>query len=664
MNFSRFTAIFCCIYFLCFFSVAQTLNGADELKADISRSTVDDTVKVKKLIMLANQLSGSEFKNSIVYSGEALSISQTLHYTTGITMAYNSMADAYWYHSDYEKAQQYYFKAYRINDSIQNKAGIAFSLYNIGWIVCIQQQNYKQDSYLYKAMALYKELNDTSGLMKIYNALASYYSDRFNKSKSKQYFDSSIVYFRKGIDIAKKGNKFADMGRIYGNMGDLFYFGGDYKSANFYNEKSLEIHRKINDSLSITIGYLNIGLSDLELNQIESAISKLKFVYDYNVRHDLKDTRLQAMKGLARAYYKKGEFREAYDQYEEYVALKSDLDKEAYSISINNLQSSYSLEKSEAKVDQLKQTNEIQELKNKKNTYFIFILLGVALIVIVAAVLLFRQNRQKQLINIQLQHQNQVIAEKKLEIDNSIQYAKGIQQAILPVMEELTEEFGESFIYYKPKDVVSGDFYWFGKAGTDFYCIAADCTGHGVPGALMSIIGIDKLVQALYEKQITSPGKILSFLNLQVKQVLKQHSDTSKQKDGMDLAVLKFNEARQEVSYSAANRPLYLIRNNELIEYHPDKVAIGGYTADDQEFKTITIPLLKNDSLYIFTDGYADQFGGSEGKKFMSKNLKKLLVSVSALPAKEQYARIEHEFLTWKSTYEQVDDVLLIGIKI
>jgi serine phosphatase RsbU (regulator of sigma subunit) len=290
--------------------------------------------------------------------------------------------------------------------------------------------------------------------------------------------------------------------------------------------------------------------------------------------------------------------------------------------------------------------------------------LAIAFIVIVVAGMLYKQNKQKQLTNIQLKEQNHIIAEKKQEIDNSIQYAKGIQLAILPNVQELNVQFPQSFVYYKPKDVVSGDFYWFSKVDKDFYCIAADCTGHGVPGALMSIIGMDKIVQAIFEKKISVPGEILSFLNKQIKQVLKQHSDASKQMDGMDLALLKFNESLTEVEFSGANRPLFIIRDKVIIEYKADKMAIAGFTSNEQQFTTTKIALHKNDSLFIFTDGYADQFGGDTGKKFMSKNLKELLLSISELSSKEQEEKIANAFVNWKKSYEQVDDVLIIGIKI
>lgn len=655
---------FVVILFLSFFIKAQNIELINRLKKEIA-NTKDDSTKVKRLVNLSNNLSSSEFKNAIKYANEALELSIKINYIKGIPKAYNSLADAYWFHSDYEKAQQYYFKAYRINDSINDRKEVAFSLYNIGWILCIQQHNYESDKYLYESLNIYESLKDTNGLLLIYNAVASYYVDRLrNDVNAEKYFDSAIVYFNKGIECARLSKSYDDLGKIYGNLGDLFYQKADYNSAIFYNTKSLEIHQKTQDSSSMIITLLNMGLCEMETNKINEAIEKFNIVTAFNTRHEIKDIQVLAYNALAKSYYKLGKYKQGFDYYERFVDLKEKLDKEAYSTSISNLQSTYSLEKSEANVEQLKQANEIQELKNKKNTYFIFGLIVVAFIVILVAGLLFKQNKQKQLTNIQLKEQNHIIAEKKQEIDNSIQYAKGIQLAILPDVSELTNHFKESFVYYKPKDVVSGDFYWFGKVQDDFYCIAADCTGHGVPGALMSIIGIDKIVQAIFEKKLANPGKILSYLNQQIKKVLKQHSDASKQMDGMDIALLKFNNTMTELEFSGANRPLLLIRDKTLIEYKADKTAIAGFTSDDQEFSTTKISLQKNDSLFIFTDGYADQFGGDTGKKFMSKNLKDLLVSVSNLTCTEQRQKIDIAFNDWKKSYEQVDDVLVIGIKI
>lgn len=656
------------IYFAVIIFFTQLCLGQErtiikELKAAID-TCKEDTIKVKKLIRLSYKLSNEDFKSSVVYANQALELSVKLKYLKGQIEASNCLADAHWFHTDYDKAQRYYFKSYRISDSIKDNKQIAFSLYNIGWIICIQQHNYKEDHYLYKSLNLYSAAKDSFGLLRIYNALGSYYADRFNTEKKKQYFDSAAAYFLKGIKVGEVKEYSQERGMFYGNLGELYFKDSDYTTALFYQNKSFDLHRINEDSSSMMISLLNIGLCELEMNKIPDAINKLQMVYDYNLKHEFRDAQAVALKGLGEGYYKLGNYQKAFDYYKEYMVLKEAVDKEAYSTSISNLQSTYSLEKSEANVVQLKQNNEIQELKNKKKSYFIIGLVVVAMVVLVIAGLLLRQNKQKQLTNIQLQTQNHIIAEKKQEIDNSIQYAKGIQLALLPDKKELTSQFDQSFVYYRPKDVVSGDFYWFSKVGTDFYCIAADCTGHGVPGALMSIIGVDKIVQAIFEKKITSPSGILSYLNVQIKQVLKQHLDASKQKDGMDIALLKFNILTNEVEFSGANRPLYVIRDNELIEYKSEKTAIAGFTSDDQEFATTKVSLQKNDTLYIFTDGYADQFGGHEGKKMMTKNMKNMLLSIAGLSADEQYQIVKKKFLDWKQSYEQVDDVLVIGIKI
>ena len=192
------------LVFLSLFLSAQNPQVISKLKDEIA-NTKDDTTRVKRLVNLSNNLSNSDFKNAIQYANEALDLASKVNFIKGKAKAYNSLADAYWFHSDYEKAQQYYFKAYRINDSIHDQKAVAFSLYNIGWILCIQQHNYESDKYLYQSLQIYQSIKDTSGLLSIYNALASYYVDRsLNEKTTKQYFDSAIVYFNKGVNYAKQ----------------------------------------------------------------------------------------------------------------------------------------------------------------------------------------------------------------------------------------------------------------------------------------------------------------------------------------------------------------------------------------------------------------------------------------------------------------------------
>ena len=657
------------LYFLLLFFVfscivcAQNFKKINELKSVISKCK-EDTVKIEKLLDISQQTFKINFNTSMLYANQAFELAEKLKFAKGMANAYNTMADAYWFHLDYEKAQLFYFKAYRINDSIHDQKSLAYSLYNIGWVMGIQQNNTEGLNYLYKSLRIYISLKDTLGSGFVYNGLASYFQNQYKQINCKAYFDSAIIYFNKSMVIAKKNGSRENLGASYLNIGELFYDKNTIDSSFFYTNKGLDIYREIQDSTNIMNSFLMLAKCHLILNHAEKALDIYQEAYTFYLSHDLQNQQISCLKGLSEVSYKLGNYKDSYNYYQKYTVIKEKSDKEIYNSNFDDLKTSYSLQKSEGQVKELNQANEIQLLKNKKNTYFIFALIGFAIAILIIALLLMKQNKQKQLVNYKLQLQNKIISEKKQEIDHSIQYAKGIQQAVLPDESELSNQFGQSFILYKPKDVVSGDFYWFGKINNDFYCIVADCTGHGVPGALMSIIGAEKIGQAIREKNITQPETILSFLNHQIKYILKQHSDQAKQKDGMDLVLLKFNTISNEVEFCGANRPLYLVRNKELIEYKPDKVSLGGFTSEQQPFTTTKISLQKNDSLYLFTDGYADQFGGNDGKKFMTKNLKNLFIAIAELSADQQKEKIDVTFNTWQKDYEQVDDVLVIGIKI
>jgi sigma-B regulation protein RsbU (phosphoserine phosphatase) len=272
--------------------------------------------------------------------------------------------------------------------------------------------------------------------------------------------------------------------------------------------------------------------------------------------------------------------------------------------------------------------------------------------------------------NNQLAEKNEIIEEKNKDIKASITYAQRIQQAILPPTERIENVLNDFFIYYNPKDIVSGDFYWFtslkttpreGEKQKELIVISAvDCTGHGVPGALMSIIGSTILNQSTAEKNVNCPADALSFLN---KQLAKNLNSI---KDGMDMSLCSINFNALEMEYGGANNPVYIIRNNNLIELKPDKIAIGA-DHENYESKTFTnqsIKLEKGDAIYLFTDGYADQFGGPMGKKFKYKQFQEYLISIQHLPMKEQQQMLEKKHLDWKGNLEQVDDILVIGIKI
>lgn len=259
---------------------------------------------------------------------------------------------------------------------------------------------------------------------------------------------------------------------------------------------------------------------------------------------------------------------------------------------------------------------------------------------------------------------NKIIENKNHEITDSINYALHIQKAILPDLEEIKEELHDSFILYKPKDIVSGDFYFFKKLEQDkFIIIAADCTGHGVPGAFMSLLATDILNElAVIDK---SPSEILAHLNKGIKTKLKQYGNSTS-RDGLDLALVLIDKERSLITYAGANRPLYIARAKENIieEFKSTKAAIGGITEDTQEYDECMLHLEENDVFYISSDGYADQFGGEKGKKMMTRRFKEKLLELYTLPLSDQNLLLDEFYENWKANFEQIDDVLVIGVKL
>jgi serine phosphatase RsbU (regulator of sigma subunit) len=326
----------------------------------------------------------------------------------------------------------------------------------------------------------------------------------------------------------------------------------------------------------------------------------------------------------------------------------------------------------------------LKETEIKQQKMYGYFMGGGLLLVAFFAFYMFRSSQQKKKANILLERQSQeittqkheieakskLIEQKNVETEQSIQYAKRIQHAILPPREEIGQYLRDYFILYKSKDIVSGDFYFFSdKHANDgkVYIASVDCTGHGVPGAFMSMIGYEKLKDAV--DLANQPGKILSELNKGVKSALRQSSEAHSTRDGMDLslcAIPTHTNGTATISYAGANRPLWIIKKDSktVEEIKATKVAIGGLTHDSQEFEQHDIKLNKGDTIYMFSDGYADQFGGPKKKKLMTGRFKDIILSIQHLSIKEQHDYLNDFIEKWMEDSEQVDDILVIGVKV
>ncbi len=264
----------------------------------------------------------------------------------------------------------------------------------------------------------------------------------------------------------------------------------------------------------------------------------------------------------------------------------------------------------------------------------------------------------------QIETQNHELESAYKGIQDSIHYAERIQHAILPLTSEINTIFPDSFVLFRPRDIVSGDFYWMVTRGSLTWIACVDCTGHGVPGAFMSMIGNTLLNEIVLEKNIESPDKILDLLHIRIRQALRQDAG-GETRDGMDISLCMFNHEKQKLSYAGANRAIWIIRNNELNAIPADKFSIGGDQENEvRHFKLTELNIINGDCIYLSSDGYADQFGGPKGKKFMVKKFQEVLLEIHTLPMIEQGIKLEKTFLEWKGLLEQVDDVLVIGIKI
>jgi serine phosphatase RsbU (regulator of sigma subunit) len=374
---------------------------------------------------------------------------------------------------------------------------------------------------------------------------------------------------------------------------------------------------------------------------------------------------------LSELYGRKQQLKLEHTYYKQYIALRDTIFnlENAKKVLRSELNFEYEKKISLERAEQDKK-NAIVVLEQKRQKTILWSILVIALVFFSASLFAYYNYLQKLKVNKELKIRNErieiarkIIAEKNNEITDSINYALHIQQAILPDKEEFFKTLSKSFILFKPKDIVSGDFYFFSIAHDKIYVAAADCTGHGVPGGFMSMIGSEKLSNAL--KENTKPGLILAELNKSIKASLQQSEVKSKLHDGMDISLCAIDLKTNAIEFSGANRPLWIIRKDSrsLEEIKGTIASIGGYTEDNTCFETHSIQLQQGDTIYLCSDGFSDQFGAS-GKKFMTKRLKTMLLDIQDKSLSEQNKYLEEAYITWKGNEQQTDDILMIGLRL
>ncbi|MFN5983789.1 MAG: tetratricopeptide repeat protein [Fluviicola sp.] len=639
------------------FTYCQTSTSKNSSTKDIVFK--DDRNYIKEKLKEAERLEQTNDDNSLKVALDAYERAKRIKDHFLIGEAENLIGNIYWYSGDYSIASEFYFRALKNFEKTNNRKNIAECYRNIGWIYLGQKNFDKAEEYFIRSSRSYKNLNLQYQYMVSLDDLGNLYLTKGDLKKA-------LYCCELSIDIAEKSNENNSLGTTCGTSGSIYLKLNNYDKAEEFFLKSISLLTKYSTS-SYNVCLSHIGLANVYIHK--NNFSKAQFHADNAIT--------LAKKGnfnseLAEAYFlsskihkELNKFDKAYEMSMLYSSTKDSLHELNNRDYFKELENKHKLEQDRLHIQNLEQKGKLDTANLEREQTFKAFLIVIIVLIFIFGIFLFRSIVIKKRSNKSLSEAYTIIEEKNKDISDSIDYAKHIQHARLPLIENLKNGFSEVFVYYVPRDIVSGDFYWYDKRSDgSIYFVCADCTGHGIPGAFMSMMGIDGFNYAILERNIHHTGEILTHVNRFIKDSLNQEHASTKSKDGMDAAIISLNPEKTALYYSGANRPMYIIRNNELIEFKPDKLSIGGNHLKEFHFDQQTFLIEKGDCVYLFSDGYADQFGGENGKKFMTKQLKELLLSIHKKPMTEQEKLIQSAFEKWKSSYAQVDDVLVVGIKI
>ena len=602
--------------------------------------------------------------SAFYYSQVQYDFAESVNNKKWMASALNTQAASFYLQGNYEEALIYYKKSLKIRKEIGDKKGIAASLNNIG-IIYNRQGNYEEAFIYYKkCLKIENEIGDKKGIASSLNNIGIIYSEQGN-------YEEALIYYKKSLKIREELGDKKGIAASLGNIGNIYQEQGNYDEALIYHKKSLKIHNEIGDKYGIANSLYNIGNIYKKQGNLVEAVNyyknALSFSKDINALNDVDDH----SKALYEIYKQTGKSKQALELYELYIATRDTLAKQDAKEAATELKYQHRYE-TKAKVDsvdnlRIRQVKDKEiakqqaELKAKQNQQ-IMLFGGLGLVILFSLFMINRfrvTNRQKQIIELQKGE----VEEKNKEILDSIQYAKRLQEAILPPKKLVKEWLPQSFILYKPKDIVAGDFYWMESVNGWIYFAAADCTGHGVPGAMVSVICSNALSVSVLDEGKTKPSEILN----RTRELVIERFGRSEQEinDGMDISLCALNYKTGTMQWAGANNPLWIIRSGtkEVEEIRADRQPIGSHLRENP-FNNHELQLNSGDSVYLFSDGYTDQFGGDKGKKYKADNFKRFLLSIQDKDMDTQRTLLSEEFDSWKAGFEQVDDVCVMGVRV
>lgn len=577
----------------------------------------------------------------------------------GLSSGYNNIGNLYQYQGEYAKALQNHLKALKIREEMKDKVGISMSYNNIGLVFVSQGKPDEALKYYKNGVKIQEEMDDKLGLGNIYNNIGNIYGNRGN-------YKEALIYHLKSLKVREAVNDKQGMALSYNNIGNTYLEQKKVDLAITYQRKALAMSLKIGNKKELVNSYNGIGNLYTEQGKYDQALKLYDTALIIAKELRFKEGIVQLYANYANTYTKAKQFKKAVEYTKMLHVLRDSLLNKENFKQIAELNTKYETDKKEKEILLLTKDQILTEKILKEQRLIRWGLIGGLGLLFVSVFSIYRRFRFKQKANLILKKQKQEIEQKNTLITDSIDYAKNIQELILPDDNKVHQLFPESFILYKPKSTVSGDFYWMRKMGSRLICAVTDCTGHGVPGAFMSLLGFNMLENVVKKNKIVQPSRILDALNKEVVTRLAPSSDDMGDiKHGMDIALISIDTQTHQLQYSGAHNPIYIIRNQELIEIKANKMTIGFDNKENSILYTNqTTELQKGDMIYLFTDGFPDQIGGPQRKKFYYPPFRELLRSLSTFSLETQRQKLEEAHLKWlDGRFEQTDDILVMGIR-
>lgn len=596
------------------------------------------------------------------------------------------------YHSigQHEKAIECYESAIEVTSALGDTQGTSYNMGNIGYVYKLMEEYDKAEKYILEAIELMQGIDDDLGLSDAMSNLGTVYLFQGRPDEAKDMMGQALA---KATGISHiRGMASSSL-----NLGVLHRTNGDYDKALEVLGHAIEFANTMGEKLLVA-DILEETSKVHELNgDFEQALQKFKefeqvksAILETNKKGEI--SAIMAQSDLARSEEARAKLREANEELEKLSIVANKMNEAVIITDAGGLiiyindglirNSGYTREEfhefygANPTIMDISSMPNIEEIykgfRTSKQAYYYDSSHvkkdGSIMWTSASFSPVHEDGKLDKVVIVYNDITDRKIAEDGLtqrnkDIVDSLTYAKSIQEAILPNPVRLEQFFDDHFILYKPRDIVSGDFYWYTERGPVGILCVVDCTGHGVPGAFMSMMGNDYLTHIVTDNEVGSPGKALGMLNERIIKALKQTGEVGESKDGMDIAMCAFNRDTNLLQFAGARNPVYIIRNGELHELKGSKFSIGGGDVGEKVFEDHEFELEQGDEIYLFSDGYPDQFGGERGKKFMYKRLKEYILSISGSPMHNQLRQLEKNFLDWRGEIEQIDDVCMVGVR-